>query len=64
MEVAELKREAQEGIGMAYTKVTFKDFAAVAKRRGHTPESLADTFRGVRIAVREHKKKPRPEKSK
>ena len=27
-------------------EVTFKDFAAVAKRRGHTPESLADLFRG------------------
>ena len=27
--------------------VTFKAFAAVAKRRGHTPESLAELFRGM-----------------
>jgi hypothetical protein len=27
-------------------EVTFKDFAAVAKKRGHTVESLADRFRG------------------
>src|SRR5262245_43904406 len=27
-------------------EVTFKDFAAVAKKRGHTIESLADRFRG------------------
>ncbi|MDH3445441.1 MAG: hypothetical protein OEN50_16055 [Deltaproteobacteria bacterium] len=26
--------------------ITFKDFAAVAKRRRHTPESLAAIFRG------------------
>jgi hypothetical protein len=27
-------------------EITFKDFAAVAKKRGHTVESLADRFRG------------------
>ena len=27
-------------------EVNFKDFATVAKRRGHTVESLADRFRG------------------
>ncbi len=27
-------------------EVTFKDFATVAKKRGHTAESLADRFRG------------------
>jgi hypothetical protein len=27
-------------------EVTFKDFAALAKKRGHTAESLADRFRG------------------
>jgi hypothetical protein len=27
-------------------QVTFKDFAAVAKKRGHTAESLANRFRG------------------
>jgi hypothetical protein len=26
--------------------ITFKDFATVAKKRGHTAESLADRFRG------------------
>ena len=26
--------------------ITFKDFATVAKRRGHTAESLAERFRG------------------
>jgi len=26
--------------------ITFKDFAAVARRRGHIVESLADRFRG------------------
>jgi hypothetical protein len=31
---------------MVYGEVTFKDFAAVAKRRGHTAESLAERFRG------------------
>ena len=27
-------------------EVTFKDFAAVARKRGHTAESLAERFRG------------------
>jgi hypothetical protein len=27
-------------------EVTFKDFAAIAKKRGHSPESLAEIFRG------------------
>ena len=27
-------------------EVTFKDFAAIAKKRGHSPESLAELFRG------------------
>jgi len=27
-------------------EITFKDFASVAKKRGHTAESLADRFRG------------------
>ena len=27
-------------------EITFKDFMQVAKRRGHTPESLASLFRG------------------
>src|SRR3990172_4067654 len=26
--------------------LTFKDFASVARRRGHTPESLAERFKG------------------
>jgi len=29
-----------------YPEITFKDFATVAKKRGHTAESLADRFRG------------------
>jgi hypothetical protein len=35
-------------IGAAVTmrEVTFKDFAALAKKRGHTAESLAIRFRG------------------
>lgn len=28
------------------SEITFKDFAAVAKRRGHSAESLAEIFRG------------------
>jgi hypothetical protein len=31
---------------MSNHEVTFKDFAAVARKRGHTAESLADRFRG------------------
>ena len=31
---------------MTYPEITFKDFATVAKKRGHTAESLADRFRG------------------
>ena len=27
-------------------EVTFKDFAAIAKKRGHSPEPLAELFRG------------------
>ena len=31
---------------MTYPEITFKNFANVVKRRGHTPESLAALFRG------------------
>ena len=31
---------------MTMMEITFKDFMQVAKRRGHTPESLAALFRG------------------
>jgi hypothetical protein len=31
---------------VTYPEITFKDFATVAKKRGHTVESLADRFRG------------------
>src|SRR5262245_26195410 len=31
---------------VTYSEITFKDFANIAKRRGHTPESLAALFRG------------------
>ena len=35
-------------------EVTFKNFADVAKRRGHTPESLAALFRGKIEEPREY----------
>ena len=31
---------------MTNREITFKDFATVARERGHTVESLADRFRG------------------
>jgi hypothetical protein len=31
---------------MTYPQISFKDFAALANKRGHTAESLADIFRG------------------
>ena len=31
---------------MTYPEISFKDFAALANKRGHTVESLADRFRG------------------
>jgi hypothetical protein len=36
---------SRQGI-MSKHEVTFKDFAAVARKRGHTVESLAERFRG------------------
>lgn len=32
---------------MPITEIKFKDFASVARRRGHTPESLAERFKGM-----------------
>jgi hypothetical protein len=32
---------------MAYPEITFKDFATLARNRGHTAESLAERFRGT-----------------
>jgi hypothetical protein len=32
--------------GETMDKVTFRGFSQVAKRRGHTPDSLAEMFRG------------------
>ena len=31
---------------MAYPEITFKDFATLARNRGHTAESVAERFRG------------------
>jgi hypothetical protein len=42
--VAQLARELAGQAPIA--EVTFKDFSNLAKRRGHTPESLAPLFRG------------------
>jgi len=34
------------GFEVAYPEITFKNFAVLARKRGHTVESLADRFRG------------------
>jgi hypothetical protein len=45
-DVEQMAREVTADIQTTTTEITFKDFSNLAKRRGHTVESLAALFRG------------------